>query len=33
MHLFATATIEALTCFCISGRLPEIQTIRYAGGR
>jgi hypothetical protein len=28
-----TATIKALTCFCLFGLWPKIQATRYAGGR
>jgi hypothetical protein len=28
-----TATIKARMCFCLSGRWPEIQATRFAGGR
>ena len=30
---FQTATIKALTCFCLFGLWPKIQGTRYAGGR
>jgi hypothetical protein len=32
MHPATTATVEALSCFFLSGRWPEIQAIRYVGG-
>ena len=33
LHPVPTATIKALTRFCLSGLWPEIQATRYAGGR
>jgi len=33
MHPVTTATIEALSRFCLSGLWPEIQAARYAGDR
>jgi hypothetical protein len=32
-HPVTTATIKALTCFCLSGLWPEIQATRVAGDR
>jgi len=33
LHPVTTATIQAQTCFRLSGLWPKIQATRYAGGR
>jgi hypothetical protein len=33
MHPVTTATIKALRAFGLSGRWPQIQATRFAGGR